>query len=275
MKTLLRFKIRNELKKTDFKRLVEFLKENLESSIEVSPSMDLEFVYVSPVVVVVEGFGYRISTDISFEQPVGFEVNDDLKLDEEMRACLAVNRRNFKLSRIIVEPADLEKDLDKVLKAVERIVNHICDRFGRLVEQTFLINSEWLDRQFDLILQKEELEKRGEVPRPFSTIHAAGSKEAKERAGDLVPVYLERDKAYLYEDKKVFMLLPRNLVMKLLKLEGPLMMSADQFTDEEKEAVKQFSMRRYVKTRKVAGKLYYCDLDKTTRSLLVKGMMKH
>ena len=274
MKTLLRFKIKNELKKTDFKRLAEFLEQNLGVSIEVLPSVDLEFISVSPVVVAVEGFGYRISTEILFEQPVGFEVYDGLKLDDEMRACLAVNRRSFKLSRIVVEPADLDKDLDKVLKTLERIVNHVCDMFGRLVEQTFTINAEWLDRQFDITLQKEELEKRGEVPRPFGTIHAGGSKDAKERAGDLVPVYLERDKAYLYEDKKVFMLLPRNLVMKLLKLEGPLMMPADQFTDEEREALKQFSLRQYVKTRKVAGKLYYCNLDETTQKLLLKAMRR-
>lgn len=274
MKTLLRFKIKNELKKTDFKRLAEFLEQNLGVSIEVLPSVDLEFISVSPVVVAVEGFGYRISTEILFEQPVGFEVYDGLKLDDEMRACLAVNRRSFKLSRIVVEPADLDKDLDKVLKTLERIVNHVCDMFGRLVEQTFTINAEWLDRQFDITLQKEELEKRGEVPRPFGTIHAGGSKDAKERAGDLVPVYLERDKAYLYEDKKVFMLLPRNLVMKLLKLEGPLMMPADQFTDEEREALKQFSLRQYIKTRKVAGKLYYCNLDETTQKLLLKAMRR-
>ena len=101
MKTLLRFKIKNELKKTDFKRLAEFLEQNLGVSIEVLPSVDLEFISVSPVVVAVEGFGYRISTEILFEQPVGFEVYDGLKLDDEMRACLAVNRRSFKLSRIL------------------------------------------------------------------------------------------------------------------------------------------------------------------------------
>ena len=271
----MRFKIKNELKKTDLKRLAEFLKQNPGVSIEVLPSVGLEFISVSPVAVAAEGFGYRINTNILFEQPVGFEVNDGLKLDDETRACLAINRRSFRLSRVVVEPADIDKDLDKILKMLEQIVNHVCDRFGRLVEQTLIVNSEWLDRQFDTILQEEELEKRGEVPRPFGTIHAGSSKDAKERAGDLVPVYLERDKAYLYEDKKVFMLLPRNLVMKLLKLEGPLMMSADQFTDEEKEALKQFSLRQYVKTRKVAGKLYYCDIDETTRKLLVKGMMKH
>jgi hypothetical protein len=51
-------------------------------------------------------------------------------------------------------------------------------------------------------------------------------------------------------------------------------MSIDQFTNEEREALKQFSLRRYLKTRKVAGKDYYCDLDETTRKLLVKGLLK-
>jgi hypothetical protein len=270
----LRFKIKNELKKTEYERLIEFLRENPNVSIELLPSVDLEFVSVGPVVVAVEGFGYRINTEILFEQPIGFEVSENLKFDDEIRSCLAVNRRNFKISRIVAEPTDFEKDLNMVLSTVERIVNHTCNRFGRLIEQTFTINSERLDREFDMILRKQELEKRDEIARPFGTIHAKSSKDAKERGGDFVPIYMERDKAYLYEDKKVFMLLPRTFAMKLLKLEGPTMIGADQFTEEEREALKKFCMRQYVKTRKVGGKVYYCDLDETTKKLLLKGMKK-
>ena len=270
----MRFKIEVDLKKADYKRLAEFLEQNREVLIEVLPGVDLEFISIGPVVVAPEGFGYRISSEVLFERPVGFEVYNGLKLDDDMNASLAVNRRNFKLSRIVTESADLEVELNRVARTIERIVNRVCDKFEKLVEQAVAVNSDWLDRQFDMTLQKEELKKRGEVPRPFGTIHAGGSKDAKERAADLVPVYLERDKAYLYEDKKVYMLLPRNLVMKLLKLEGPSMIPIDQFTREEREALKQFSLRRYLKTRKVAGKIYYCDLDETTRKLLVKGLMK-
>jgi hypothetical protein len=234
----------------------------------------LESISVGPFVIATQGFGYRISSQVSFEQPVGFEVYDSLKPDDETRVSLEVNRRNFKVSRIAKEPIDLETELNKVARTVERVVNHTCDRFGRLVQQVLVVNSEWLDKQFDAVLHREELEKRGETPQPFGTIHAGSSKDAKERAGNLVPVYLERDKAYLYEDKKVYMLLPRNLVMKLLKLEGPVMLSIDQFTGEEREALRQFSLRRYLKTRKVGGKVYYCDLHEMTRKLLVKGLMK-
>ena len=270
----MRFKIEVELKRADYKRLSEFLKRNREVSIEVLPGVDLGFISVGPVAVAAERFGYRISSEVLFERSIGFDVCDDLKLDDDMHASLAVNRRNFKLSRTVTESANMEVELNRVARTIERIVNHVCDKFDRLLEQVLVVGSDWLDKQFDMTLQKEELKKRGEVPRPFGTIHAAGSKDAKERAGDLVPVYLERDKAYLYEDKKVYMLLPRNLVMKLLKLEGPSMMPIDQFTNEEREALKQFYLRRYLKTRKVAGKDYYCDLDETTRRLLVKGLMK-
>ena len=270
----MRFKIKVELKKADFKRLAEFLWENSGVLVEVLPHVDLEFMSISPIVVGAEGFGCRISSEVSFGQPIGFEVYDSLKIDEELRASIDVNRRDFKLSRIVRELSDLETVLNMIARIIERIVNHVCEKFGRLVEQVLTVNSEWLDKQFDMMLQKEELEKRGEVPRPFGTIHAGSSKDAKERAGDLVPVYLERDKAYLYEDKKVYVLLPRDLVMKLLKLEGSTMTPIDQFSEKERDALEQFSLRQYLKTRKVGGKLYYCDLDETTRKLLVKGLMK-
>jgi hypothetical protein len=270
----MRFKINNELKEPDYRRLREFLKKNSSASIELFPGADFEFLSVSPVVVVVEGFDYKISIEVLFREPIGFEIFDDLKLDDDVRSVLAVNRRNFRLSKIVTEESELEGDVNRILKTVERVVNHVCNRFGRVIEQTFNIDSGWLDSQLELVLKREELEKRGEIPRPFGMIHAEGSRDAKERAGDLIPIYMETDKAYLYEDKKVFILLPRDFGMKLLKLEGGTMLSADQFTDEERKALDKFSMRQYVKTRRIGGKIYYRDLDEKTRKLLLKGMKK-
>ena len=268
----MRYKIKNNLKKADYERMEEFLKTG--ASIELLPSTDLEFISVNPLVITVESFGYKIDAEILFGQPIGFEVYDDLELGDETRSVLSVNRRNFKLSKIVSEPSDLEKDVDMILKTVERIVNHICNRFGRLVEQTFTLSSEVLDRQFDMIRKREELKKRGEIPRPFAAIHARNSGDAKERAGDLVPIYMGRDKAYLYEDKKVFMLLPRDFVMKLLKIEGPAMIAADQFTDEEREALDKFSLRQYIRKTRIGGKTHYYNLDETTCKLLLRGMKK-
>jgi hypothetical protein len=270
----LRFKIRNKLKKRDFSRLIEFLGENPSASIELFPGEDFGFILISPLVIAVEGFGYLIKCVVSFQQPIGLKVFDQLNFDKETSRTLSVNFRNIKLSKIVTEESELENDLKEVLIVLERIVNQTCNMLGKLVEKTFVINSEALDEQLDLVLRTIELKKRGEVPKAFGTIHAKGRRDAAERSDDLVPVYLERDKAWLYEDNRVFILLPRDFVMKLLRLEGSTLVPSDQFTSEEKEVLRQFSMRKYVKTMKVAGKTFYHDLNEKTRKLLLKGMKK-
>jgi hypothetical protein len=70
------------------------------------------------------------------------------------------------------------------------------------------------------------------------------------------------------------MLLPRNFIMKLLKIDVSTMIQADQFTGEEREVLNKFSMRQYIKTRKIRGKIYYCNLNEKTRKLLLKGLRK-
>jgi len=68
----LRFKIKNQLEKGDYKRLVDFFKKNPTVSIELFSGVDLKFVSVSLVTVAVEGFGYKIDTEILFEQPMQY-----------------------------------------------------------------------------------------------------------------------------------------------------------------------------------------------------------
>lgn len=271
----LRFKMKNELKKEDYVRLTEFLSENTNASVGLFPSIDLEFMLVNPLVVAAKGFGYSINGEILFQQPIGLKVNENLKLNDEIGIELAANYRSIKLSKVVTEAIEFESDLNKCLKILERIANQSCSMLDSLVEQTSTISSKWLDRQLDMMLRKEELEKRGETAEPFGTIHAKGWKDAKERAGDdLVPVYLERDKTYLYEGNKIFIYLPRNFVMKLLKIESRTMIPADYFTEKEREVLNKFSMRQYVKTRRITGKICYYDLNEKTRSLLLKGMKK-
>jgi hypothetical protein len=270
----LRFKIKISLKKRDFVRLRDFLSENPGASVELFPDEDFEFVAVSPLLVAVEGFGYSIRSAVSFQQPIGIEVFQRLDLNSETSEILKVNYRNIKLSKIVTEANELENDLKECLNILERIVNQTCNMLDKLVEKTSVINSEGLDEQLDLILRAKELKKRGEIAKPFSSIHAKSRKDAGERSDDLVPVYLERDKAWLYEDNRVFILLPRDFVMKLLRMEGSTLLPSDQFTSEEKEVLRKFSMRKYVKILKVAGKTFYHDLNEKTRKLLLKGLKK-
>jgi hypothetical protein len=273
VKPPLRFKIKDELKKTDYKRLIEFLKDNPSASIELFPGLDLELLSVSPVMIAVEGFGYRIDTKISFEQPIGFEVYDNLRLDDEMRSGLAVNRRNFKLSKIVTEPADLEKDQDTVFKTIERIINHTYIMFDKQVEQTLTLDSRSLDTQLEMILKREELEKRREVPRPFGTIHARGSRDAKERAGGLIPLYKEHDKTYLYDAKRVYYLLPHDFVASLLRCNATTLVREEEFDNRNKEVLRDMVYKKYLKKRELLdGTVCYYGLSEETQRYLKKHL---
>jgi len=271
----LRFKIKNKLEDTDYKRLTDFLKDNPSISIELFPGVDLEFVSVSLVTIAVEGFGYKIDTELLLERPIGFEVYDDLKLDDETHGSIAVNRRNLKLSKIVTEQVDLESDLNMILKTVERIVNHMCIRFDRLVEQAFTLNSEWLDKQLSTMLEREELEKRAEIPRPFGTMHAKSSREAKKRAGGLIPLYKERDKTYLYDAKRVYFLLPHDFVANLLRCDDTTMMREEEFDRRGKEVLRDLVYKKRLRKHETMdGIVCYYSLDEKTRRYLVK-YLKH
>ena len=180
---------------------------------------------------------------------------------------------NFKLSKIVTEPTDLEKDLNIVLKTTERIVNHICNRFGLLVEQTFMLNSEHLDIQLDIVLKSGELERRGEIPKPFGTIHAKGSKGAKERAGNLIPLYKEHDKTYLYDAKRVYFLLPHDFVTILLRCDATTMIREEEFDKRGREVLRDLVYRKYLKKYETLdGIVCYYGLNETTQRYLKKHL---
>ena len=269
----MRYKMKNELKKADYVRLTEFLDENKNASIALFPGIDLELISISPLLVAVEHFGYSIKGEVSFQHSVGLEVCDDLKLDDEMRRSLVVNFRNIKLSKVITEKSELESDLNKCLKTLERIVNHTCSMLDKQVDQTFTLNSGWLDRQLDVLLEKEELEKRREIPRLFGIIHAKSSKDAKERAGDLIPLYKEHDKTYLYDAKRVYFLLPHDFVANLLRCDEATMIMEEEFDKRGKEVLRDLVYKKHLKKHETLGGIAcYYGLDKKTRRYLMKHL---
>jgi hypothetical protein len=251
----------------------DVLDNNLNANLELLSGEDFEFVKFHPFFVSVEGFGYSIDGMVSFQQPIGLKVFEFLELDKETSKRLSVNFRNIKLSKIVTEDNELQRDIRECLSLLERIFNKVCSMSNELIEKTLTINAESLDKQLDLIIRSTELEKRGERPKPFGTIHAKGRKDSGVRSGsDLIPIYLEKDKAYLYEDKNVYILLPRDFVRKLLKLDNSTLISSEQFSDEELEVLRKFSMRNYVKKDSVAGKTFFHSLNEETRKLLLKGL---
>jgi len=271
----LRFKIVIDLNDNDFDRMKNVLDENPNASLELLPCEDFEFVKFSPFSVTVEDFGYSYNGMVSFQQPIGLKVFDYLELDEETSRKLSVNYRNIKLSKNVSEKSELEGDLKDYLSLLERVFNKVCSMNYKLIGKTLTINAQSLDKQLDLIIRAEELEKRGERPKPFGTIHAKGRKDAVDRVSpDLVPIYIEKDKAYLYEDKNIYILLPRDFVRKLLKLDNSTLIPSEQFTDQELQVLRKFSMRKYVMKNKVAGKTFYHNLNKETRKFLLKGLRR-
>ena len=269
----MRFKIVIDLNDNDFERMKNVLDKNPNTSLELLPCEDFEFVKFSPFTVIVKDLGYSFNGMVSFQQLIGLKVFDHLELDKETSRKLSVNYRNIKLSKNVSEPSEFESDLKECLGLLVRVFNKVCSMNYKLIAKTLTINAESLDKQLDLIIRAEELEKRGEQPKPFGTIHAKGRKDAGVRSGtDLVPIYLEKDKAYLYEDKNVYMLLPRDFVRKLLKLDNSTLTPSEQFTDEELQVLDKFSMRNYVKKDIVASKTCFHDLNAETRKLLLKGL---
>ena len=268
----MRFKIDVNLKDDDFVRLVDVLDDNPTKSVELLGVEDFDFVKFCSFSISVESFGYSLSGMVSFDQPIGLKLFKFLELDKKTSKLLSVNFKNIKLSKVVLTANEIEGDLRKCLSLLERIFNKVCSMNFKPIVKTLVIDSESLERQLSFILRASELEKRGEKPKPFGILHAKSRKDAVLRSGDLVPLYLEKDKAYLYEDKNVYLLLPRDFVRKLLKLDNSMLSPSDQFTREELEVLRKFSMRKYVKKHRVAGKTFFHDLNVQTRKLLLKGL---
>jgi hypothetical protein len=228
-------------------------------------------VSASSIVISIEEAGFRLDTELTFKEPIGFEVYHHLRLDEETRLNLSVNRRNFKLSKVIAEQTDLKKDMNLVLKTVELIVNNVCVKFGEQVEKVVTLDSKSIDLQIEKTFGDEELQKRGEIPKSFGIIHAKGSKDAHERADGLVPLYKERDKAYLYNAKQVYWLLPHSFVVNLLRCDSTNLIRQEDFDVRGKDVLRDMVYRKYLKKRELSdGTTYYYGLNEKTQRHLKK-----
>jgi hypothetical protein len=85
-------------------------------------------------------------------------------------------------------------------------------------------------------------------------------------------LYEEYDRWDLYGGKKVYRLLPRNFVAKLLKCQKDTLIPEDEFSDREKEVLNYLAKRRQIRRRKIAGRTCYFDLEDKTRTYLIKAL---
>lgn len=114
---------------------------------------------------------------------------------------------------------------------------------------------------------KEKLKSRKETAEPFAIVHAEnGSELCKD---NLVPIYEEHDKRNLFGEEKAFLMVPRKFATNLLKFEGNSMIPEEHFNESEKQVLKDFAKKRYIKSAKVAGKTVYFDLNSKMRRYLI------
>jgi hypothetical protein len=271
----LRFRITNSLESGDYKRLAEFATHRPGFAIILTPGLDFRCVSVSPITLATEEEGFHIAAETSFPGPIGFEVCDSVGLERETCIDLKINRQRIKMSTTVAEPLDLEPNLCMVLRIVERIVNNVCARFDTPVTKMITLDAASLGAQLDSIRRHEELEKRGERPRPFGTMHATGSRDAKERASGLIPWYKEHDKTYLYDAKKVYYLLPHSFVVDLLRCDGPTLVRQEEFDKRSTDVLRDLVYKKHLKKRELSdGTVCYYGLEKKTQRYF-KSQLAH
>jgi len=257
-------KLENKLTRDDLSTLLDSFQNRTLNSVILFAGFDLDFIKTSPLTMSVEDSKYTLESRILFQDPIGLTAWIGSTIDPQY---VFAHSKSIKLriSKPQLNIQDIENDINASLELLEHVANYSCEWHGILVDEHFVLDSKFLRNQLELQEKKEKMMKRGEVARPFEAVHADSSRDARKLAGDLVPIYVDYDKWDLYGTKKVYRYLPRSLVMKLLRCDQVSWMPDDLFDNKEREILEDLVVRRYLKKRKVAGKVHYFDLNEKTR----------
>jgi len=86
-------------------------------------------------------------------------------------------------------------------------------------------------------------------------------------------LYKEHDKAYLYDSKQVYYLLPHDFVICLLRCDATTLVRQEEFDDSGKEVLRDLVYKKYLKKRELFdGTVCYYGLDEKTRRCLKKHL---
>jgi hypothetical protein len=104
-------------------------------------------------------------------------------------------------------------------------------------------------------------------------MHAKSSKDAKERAGDLIPLYKEYDKTYFYDDKRVYFLLPHDFVATLLRCDEGTIIMEEEFDTRGREVLRDLVYKKRLRKHETLGGIVcYYGLDEKTRRYLMRHL---
>ena len=110
-----------------------------------------------------------------------------------------------------------------------------------------------------------------ETNEPFSIVQAENEFELCKN--NLIPIHEEYYKRNSFGEEKTFRMLPRRFVTNLLKIQGNAMFSEDNFNETEKKVLDEFREKKYVKSTKIAGKIFYFNLNSEIKKYLI-SMLK-
>ena len=266
------FKIENKLAAPDLENLANALQDEQVESIELLPEFECVSIQVSQLIISARD-GYSLTVNLDFHDPIGTTVCSNLRI-KEYGLTKSPRTIEMDIRKAKIDPEELDGSIKYSLSLVEKIVNYACKIRNEKVYDVFVVDFELISRQLSRIKAERERTLRGEKVRAFGLVHADGGRELKALSNDLIPFYEEFDRWDLYGGKKVYRLLPRDFVVKLLKCQGDALISEDQFDEREKEVLCDLAKRRQIKRRKIAGRVYYFNLDDRTKRYLINALGK-
>ncbi|UCD96856.1 MAG: hypothetical protein JSV35_02025 [Candidatus Bathyarchaeota archaeon] len=266
-------KIENRLEEPAYTRLIRALENASFDSAMLLQRLRYESVEVEALVISPEETGYSVSTRIFFLDPIGTSVSMKAGI-EEFGLEKSPTSVRLNIRRTVVDLKQLIADIDYSLLLVERAVNYACMIRGEYVDDVFFVDSDFVDHRIAEDEARKTRKLRGERVEPFAIIHADSGFDLNTISPNLVPIYKEFDRWDLYGSAKTFQLLPKDFVLKLLKCQGPTLIPGDQFSDEEKEILRDLAKKRQIKATVVAGKTHFFDLDARTFRYLNKALRK-
>lgn len=259
-------KIENKLTATDVENLAFTMEDELVKSIKLLPEFEYESIDSSPLVIMVQD-GYSLTLSLGFHDPIADTVCSTLGIKER---GLKKSARTIEMSikRSKIDPQELAENIDYSCSLIEKVVNYACTTRNELIHDVLSVSSEQISRQ--LIRSQAERERglRGEEIKAFAIVHAGNGLDFETLPNNLVPFYVEYDRFDLYGGGKVYRLLPRNFVSKILRCQGDLMISESEFNKNEKEILDILVKKHQIKKREIAGKLYFFSLDDATKRYL-------
>jgi hypothetical protein len=264
------FQIENNLTKFDYLEIVHALEDKLVEFFELLPGFEYECVQVSPLVISAHR-GYSITVSLGFSDPIGKTVCSVIGI-KEFGLKKSVRSIEMDIQKSTIETDELTEYIKYSLLLVENLVNYACMTRNKRITDVYTVDSNLISQQLKGGQAERERTMRGEEIKAFELVHADTGWEIQASSKGLIPFYEEYDKWDLFGGKKVYRLLPRDFVSKLLKCQGPTMIAGDQFSPREKKVLDDLVKRHQIKRRKIAGKPYYFDLDDKTKTYLIKTL---